>query len=67
MATSTVTLPYEANYTAHRTELQRRDQTKRWLAERERHLQHVEAPPLVPGSDRRRGERAGRRETVGRR
>jgi hypothetical protein len=43
-----VTLPYEANDIDHLQAAQRRVQTKRWLAERERHLRLESSPSLVP-------------------
>jgi hypothetical protein len=62
---STVTLPYEANYTDHWQAAQRRQQTKRWLAERECRLQRLESPPLSPAADDERhlaGDRLQRNE-----
>jgi hypothetical protein len=59
-----VTLPYEANDTDHLQAAQRRVQTKRWLAERERHLRLQKSPPLVPDVPAAE-QRAGRLEGVG--
>jgi hypothetical protein len=58
-----VTLPYEANDTDHLHAAQRRVHTKRWLAERERHLRLQPSPSLIPnaGDDEPRAVRLERR------
>lgn len=46
---STLTLPMDPGYTAHREAEQRRRETKDWLRKREQELGFtVEAPPLSP-------------------
>jgi hypothetical protein len=50
---STITLPYEPNYTGHWRAAKRREETRRWLAHRERQLvgKGVRAPSIVPDED----------------
>jgi hypothetical protein len=45
--TSDIVLPYEPGYTAHRDAEKRREETRRWLEQREKDV--IDAPSLAPG------------------
>lgn len=48
MQGSTLTLPTDSGYTAHRDAEQRCRETREWLAKRERELGFTEAPLTAP-------------------
>jgi hypothetical protein len=46
-AISKIALPYEPSSTANRDADRRREDTRAWLARRERELAEISSPPLV--------------------